>query len=152
MKPTEEEIFVQSFVTELYNIKNKSLQNLSFYKSMYPKDRYTLKLKDYLSEKALNDFTDKNLYYNYIISSYNNGFDSSVYYINVKTTKKFIGGTTYSYSATVELFYRENSKREIYEVVGEVTVSKTHNEHIITKVHNTKFPSTGSSNVVSNLV
>jgi hypothetical protein len=152
MKPTQEELFIYSFISKLYTFENKSLKNLTFYKSIYPKDNSTLRLKKFMSEKIFDDFVNKNLYYNYIISSYDNGFDSSVYYIKLKRSKPLMDGTTYSYSATLELFFGYNSKREIYQVNGEITVSKLYGEYKITKISALKFPTIGSSNVVSKLV
>lgn len=152
MKATDEENFVQSFITKLYTFENSSLKNLSFYKFTYPMDKYSLKLRDFMIEKTFDDFAQKYLYYNFIISSYSYGYDSSVYYIKLNPSEKSLDATTYKYTATVELFYNHKSKREIYEVNGELSVSKISNEYKITEVNNIKFPSNGASNVISNLV
>jgi hypothetical protein len=152
MKTTEEENFVHSFIAELYTFDNNSLKNLSFYKFSYPMDKYTLNLRDYMLEKTFDDFTKKDLYYNFIISSYSYGFDSSVYFIKLNPSERSLDDITYKYTATVELFFNHKSKREIYEVNGELIVTKINNEYKITKISNIKFPSTGSSNVISNLV
>lgn len=152
MKPTDEEKFVYSFVTNLYTFENSSLKNLSFYKFMYPMDKYTLNLRNFMPEKTFDAFAKKNLYYDFIISSYSYGFDSSVHYINLKPSKSQQDKKTYNYTATVELFYSHKSKREIYEVTGEVEVSKIHNEYKIAEINSIKFPSTGASNIISDLV
>lgn len=152
MKPTADKVFLKAFLTDLYSFDNDKLQNLNFYNFMYPWDKFTVKLRDYMTEKTFQDFGDKKLYYDYVTTSYYNGFHSSVYYIKIKSSNKNISSITYTYEATVELFYRHKSKREIYTVNGEVDLSNINGKYKITKITKLVFPTAGFSNVISKLV
>ncbi|WP_017417131.1 hypothetical protein [Clostridium tunisiense] len=152
MKPTAEEVFLESFLAELYTFNNNDLQNLYFYKFMYPFDKFSLSLRNYMTEKKFEDFSNQNLYYDFITSSYYNGFNSSIYYINIKPLRKNITANSYAYEATVELLYPHKNKKEVYTVTGEISISKINDVYKITNLNKIIFPYAGFSNVVSKLV
>jgi len=152
MKPTEGDLFVSSFLYSIYNFDNNSLKNLNYYKFMYPMDKYSLNIREYMTEKTFDDFSKSKIYYNFILDSYSYGFNSRLCYINVQSKSKTTNNYTFTYNTTIELFYPHKSKREIYKVSGEVTVSKLTDGYKIIANPKIKFPALGSFPATSTLV
>jgi len=152
MGPTKEEIFMYNFIENLYTFNNTSLQNLSSYKTLYPQDKYSLELKNLMTEKAFNEFNKTNHYYNFIVDGYSFGYDSTVSHTNIKLMSSTSNNFTFSFRCNIELNYNHKSKKELYRVNGEVTITKFNNGYKISKISKIKFPANEAFPLVYKLI
>lgn len=139
--PTKEEIFMSDFVKALYTFNNKSTLNLDNYQDSYPHDIYSLELKNLMTENAFNEFKKRSTQHNFIIDGYVLGYVSTVSNINIKLLNSASNNITFNFKCNVELNYIHKSKKEVYKLSGEATISKFHDGYKISKIIKIKFPS-----------
>lgn len=146
---SKEEIFINEFIKNLYNIKNDSIVSLEMYNNSYPKDKFSLKLKPYMTTESYYNFTSEKIQHQYINDAYKYGFSSTCKNIKIMPVKN---SDVYNFETTVSIIYLNSSIKEDYIIEGSISLIKLNDTLKIIHCDKIIMPSVGTSSVLSQLV